>query len=269
MAILMGILTIVGFLLIVFIIWFSIFFLFVGKKYKYKLPKKQVFKEDSKVKMILFDFPIRFWEDRFNYVPGTFEEKGFHLVCGEQGSGKTTFAVWYLLRMQEQYPKLKVKTNCFYKYEDERLKSANDLIFSNNGVYGEIDFIDEVQNWFNSLESRDFPIEMLQEISQQRKQHKMIIGTSQVFNRVAKPLREQVNWLYLPITLFGCLTIVSKVKCQLNNDGELKDTVPSRIYMFVHTDKLRDAFDTYHKIEYLSKGGLKQKDWSIYGNSKK
>ena len=79
-----------------------------------------------------------------------------------------------------------------------------------NGIYGEIDVLDEIQNWFNSLQSKDFPPEMLTEITQQRKQTKMILGTSQVFSRLAKPIREQTYMLYEPTTLFWLFNICKK-----------------------------------------------------------
>lgn len=249
------------FLSFIFFIWFLLFFLIVGKKYKYKLPKKIVPKGENYLKMILIDFPIRYWRDRFNYVPGTFEECGFHLICGEQGSGKTVTAAYMLLKWKKQYKQLKIKSNCEYLYQDEALNSANDMIFANNGIYGEVDFVDEIQNWFNSMDSRDFPVEMIQEISQQRKQRKVILATSQVFTRVAKPLREQVNYLYLPITLFKCFTIVRVVKPKLDEDGCVDELRPIKIFAFVHFDELRESFDTFKKIAYMAKGGLVQKNW--------
>lgn len=257
-----GLLIIVGVIIFIVMLWFFIFFLIVGKKYKYKLPVRRAFKERSKLLQLLIDLPLQYWRDRFEFEEDTFDMKGFHMICGEQGSGKTIFAVWFLQKLKEQYPKVKIKSNCFYKYQDEELKSAYDIIYSSNGVFGEIDFVDEIQNWFNSMQSKDFPIEMIQEITQQRKQHKVLLGTSQVFTRVAKPLREQVNYLYLPVTLLGCLTIVRVVKPKLDTEGNLKESIPIKWYMFVHSPKVRDSYDTYHKIEFMARGGLAQKDWS-------
>lgn len=62
-----------------------------------------------------------------------------------------------------------------------------------NGYYGVIYLIDEIHLEFNSLESKNIDIEVMIEVSQQRKQRKHIIGTSQVYGRLAKPFREQIR----------------------------------------------------------------------------
>ena len=140
---------------------------------------------------------------------GEFNEFGVHLFCGEQGSGKTTAVVDLLMnKWQKMYPKMKTFTNMDYKYEDGEISHWKDLIRNKNGIYGVTNVIDEIQNWFNSLQSKDFPPEMMLEITQQRKQRKVILGTAQVFGRVAKPIREQTSFVYLPRTFLGCLTIV-------------------------------------------------------------
>ena len=154
-----------------------------------------------------------------------------------------------LLRLKKMYPRLKIKTNFNFNYQDGEINHWKDIVSSTNGIYGEINVIDEVQNWFNSLQSKDFPIEMISEITQQRKQRKCIIGTSQVFSRVAKPIREQTYFLYEPVTLFGCLTIVRKYKPLLSADGLTDTKNLIGMFFFVHNKELRESFDTYHKIE--------------------
>jgi hypothetical protein len=206
-------------------------------------------------KRILWDFPFRYWRDFFARDPDEFPHYGFHLICGEQGRGKTVALTDLLLRLQKQYPKVKVATNYEYANQDDAIDSSDDLVSGGNGIYGKILVLDEVQNWFNSLESKNFPVEMITEISQQRKQRKMIIGTSQVFNRVAKPIREQVHFLYKPVTILGCFTIVPVFKPIMNDDAQCEKMKFVRMYFFVHSDEIRDSFDTYKKIERMSKLG--------------
>ena len=59
--------------------------------------------------------------------------------------------------------------------------------------FGVICCLDEMQNWFSSNQSRDFPPEMLQVITQNRKNRRVIFGTAQTFNRLSKPIREQAT----------------------------------------------------------------------------
>jgi ATP-dependent Clp protease ATP-binding subunit ClpX len=218
-------------------------------------PRK--FSYGSKLKRLVVDFPRQYMLDRLNFDPDRFPEKGVHIIEGEQGDGKT-LTVCFLLRMyQKLYPKLVVKTNFEYKYQDGVIEHLGDVMGSKNGIYGEIHVLDEIQNTFNSLQSKNFPPEMMNEITQCRKQVKMIIGTSQVFTRVAKPIREQTYVLYSPITIAGCLTIVRKYKPQLNEDGGVENRALLGIFFYVHSKELRESYDTYKKIERMAMTGFK------------
>jgi len=226
---------------------------------KLKPPKSELrkVKVSPAFKRLFWDFPRQFALDRCTLDPNQFPEKGVHIIEGEQGDGKTLTVCYLLMLFQQKYPRLKVKTNFGYKYEDGQIRSHHDIIDSSNGIFGEIDVIDEVQNWFCSLQSKNFPPEMMTEITQQRKQRKCIIGTSQVFTRVAKPIREQTYILYTPTTLFGCLTIVRKSKPVFNADGVVESKKPLGSFFFVHSQELRDSYDTYHKIQEMVKDGFK------------
>lgn len=254
------------FLTILFLLVLEIF-CFLGWFFYYKFIKKLSFpvnisnyKPISIFKRIFVQFPQQFWLDRFNRLPGEFLEYGLHLVCGEQGSGKTTTVVDLLLnRWQEQYPLLKVYTNLDYSLEDGKIEHWKDLLSEEraNGRYGVVNVIDEISSWFSSLQSKDFPPEMLGEISQQRKQRKVILGTAQVFGRVAKPIREQTSFVYLPFTIAGCLTIVRVSKPIYYDEQTFTFKKYIRTYFFVHTPKLRKCFDTYKRIESYNKQGFK------------
>jgi hypothetical protein len=217
-----------------------------------------------KVKRLLWDFPKQLMLDYLEKDPDYFREYGVHVVEGDQGKGKTIATVYMLRRFQQMYPKLKVKTNFNFKNQDDSIKSHNCIIASENGIYGEIDVIDEIQNWFNSLNSKNFPPEMMTEITQQRKQRKMIMGTSQVFTRVAKPIREQTYFLYTPLTIGGCLTFVLISKPVISADNAIPDKKKyCGMFFFVHDKELRESYDTYHKIEQMAKEGYKETDKQV------
>lgn len=216
-------------------------------------------------KKIFYEFPKQKAFDFITRNPDEFREYGFHLITGKQGSGKTITLVYLLLRYQKMYPKLKVATNMSYKFEDSSISHWKDLVFNNNGIYGQIDVIDEVQNWFSSNQSKNFPPDMLREVTQQRKQKKMIIGTSQVFTRVAKPIRENVYLVYEPRTFFGCVTLVHKYEPVLDDSGTVIQKKPRGHFFFVHNKKIRDCFDTYKKILDMSESGFQEKS-NIYSD---
>lgn len=234
---------------------FFVYYFIKGYRLKPHTSKKVGF--GSKLYRLFIRFPERLVLDWFNKDLDMFPEYGIRLICGEQGSGKTVTLAYLLRWYKKCYPKLRIKTNFGYKAEDAVINDYTDIVASENGIYGEIDCIDEVQNWFSSLQSKDFPVEMLNEITQQRKQRKMVLCTSQVFTRVAKPIREQTYMIYQPFTLFGCLTFVFKRKPVLDASGNVEKYLWRGCFFFVHDDDLRDSFDTYRKIESMVKVGFK------------
>lgn len=215
------------------------------------------FKEKFILWRLFVELPRRLVLDRLTQDPNVFRPFGLWLICGKQGCGKTMLLTYLLRKYRHIYPRLKVKTNYNYIYEDGVVGHWQDLIDSNNGIYGEIDVIDEIHSWFSSLQSKDFPPDMLSEVSQQRKQRKLIIGTAQVFTRCAKPIREQTYLIMQPTTLFGCLTFVRELIPVLDDSGNVLKYKFKRIFFFVHDDELRNSYDTYKRIQTLAASGFK------------
>ncbi len=237
-------------------LWYFIYFVFIKKK---KIPVKKYvsyYKKPSIFKRLFIDFPKRFILDILSRNPDEFKEYGFHLFVGEQGSGKTVATVEFIQRLKLLYPACKIATNFEFNGEDSSIDSWRDIVFNNNGEFGQVDVIDEVQNWFSSNQSKDFPPEMIQEITQQRKQRKIFVGTTQRFERMAKPLREQVNYIYYPMTFGGCITFVKVCKPTVDSEGQLSKLRVVKRYFFVHSDEIRNSFDTYHKIKKQAVDGF-------------
>lgn len=199
-------------------------------------------------KTIFYLFPKQLALDYLRQDPEAFDEFGIHMVCGEQGSGKTMTVVYLLQKWKKKYPRMQIYTNMDYKYQDGELEHWKQLIERKNGIYGIANVIDETQTWFSNAESKNVPPSMLGEISQQRKQKKAIIGTAQVFGRMAKPLREQTHFVYLPYTILGCLTIVFRAKAKDYDPENDKFKKKGKLFIFAHTPELRDAYDTYKRI---------------------
>lgn len=226
-------------------------------KHKKRLRMRHYFKRKSKLRRLFIDLPKAIARDIINFDPNEFKVTGFHCFCGEQGSGKTIGIVDKIRELKEKYPKVKVLSNFDCDLSDGLITDWRDIVFTNNGKEGIIIAIDEIQNWFSTNESKDFPPEMLQEITQQRKQRKMIIATSQRFQRLAKPLREQIQYLYEPFTIGGVITFVRQRKPFVDDDGKLDRlrTGKRGLYFFVQDDELRSSYDTLQKIERQANGG--------------
>ncbi|MDE6832823.1 MAG: ATP-binding protein [Ruminococcus sp.] len=180
-----------------------------------------------------------------------------HLLCGEQGSGKTTLMAYLVRKYKIIYPRVIVRSNFSCSIQDYELTSWQELTLDTNGIYGEIDCIDEIQNWFSSNQSKNFPPDMLTIITQQRKVRRCILATSQVFTRVAKPIRENTYLMYYPFTAFGCITFVRVYKPILDEQGNLKDRKLRKFFFFVHDEELRNMFDSYKTICSLCESGFK------------
>lgn len=124
----------------------------------------------------------------------------------------------------------------------------------NNKEYGVIFLIDEIHLELNSLESKNVDIEVMVEISQQRKQRKHIVGTSQVFMRMAKPLREQIHDVILCRCYFGCLQynkwIIGETAEEKN--GKLEAEIKGR-FLWFHRPEYYQQYNTYAKMKRYNK----------------
>lgn len=214
------------------------------------------FKVHGALRKLFIDFPFRYVHDRLTIDPNTFGEYGLHMLCGEQGSGKTMLMNYLIKKYKAIYPRVKVRTNFNHKDQDYELLSWEDLTLDTNGIYGELDCIDEIQNWFSSNASKNFPVDMLTIITQQRKVRRCILATSQVFTRIAKPLRENTYLMYYPFTLFGCITFVRVFKPSLDSEGNLIEKKLLKFFFFVHDDDLRNSYDSYKTICSLRASGF-------------
>ena len=108
------------------------------------------------------------------------------------------------------------------------------------------------------------------EISQQRKQRKHIVGTSQVYTRMAKPLREQIKNVVICKKWLNCIQFNRLVDGESSHevDGELKfDT--SKICLWFHSPDLYNCYDTYAKMKRYRKewNGVSRQNLYEGGNS--
>jgi hypothetical protein len=192
----------------------------------------------------------------------SFNDYGLRLYSGCQGSGKTTSMVEQLENYRKEYEGLFIATNFGYVHQDLALETLEDLVtlpklVRDLGYIGLVIGWDEIQNDFDNT-TRNFPITVLRTITQQRKQAIKILATSQVFTRVAKPIREQT------FEVVQCRTLLERWVFQkwydpleyeywianANKDNKLR---VKRKYNFVQTDDLRALYDSYAVIDNLDR----------------
>lgn len=123
-----------------------------------------------------------------------------------------------------------------------------------NGIEGVLYLIDEIHLEFNSLESKNIPIEVMVEVSQQRKQRKHIVGTSQVYMRLAKPLREQIDTVVICKNYLSCIQFNTVIngKTATEQNGKLNADI-LRKFLWFHRPSLYDSYDTYAKMKRYRK----------------
>ena len=243
--------------LFVFLVMINIIIeLLKGKRFKSGEHKRV--KKHGIFRRIFIDCPHQFVLDMFDREPDFFKYQGLIIFEGRQGAGKTISMIEYAMRMQEEYPLAKCTSNLAYKYEDNKLKDWRMLMHYKNGKQGVIVIMDELQNWFSSNDSKHFPPEMLGVITQNRKNRRIILGTSQNFYLLAKAIRSQATEVRRCTTLLGCLTIVRRAEPILDSEGNVAEWKNRGMYFFVHNKKLREGYDTYKVIENLSKSGFKE-----------
>lgn len=189
---------------------------------------------------------------------------GIWIFCGAQGSGKTLSAVKCVKELHKTYPKALICSNLaindipdvipFTDYE--QIKELS------NGEQGIIFLIDEIHVLWNSLESKNIPITEMAVFCQMRKARRVIIGTSQVYGRIAKPIREQLKYAILCKSYFKYLQVNKIIdpngeNSQGEKDGELDG---EHIYTswFFHRPADYLAYNTYTKIERLERKGVKK-----------
>lgn len=225
---------------------------------RFKTGEHHIVKKHNIFRRIFIDCPHQFVLDLFERDPEFFKYQGLIIFEGRQGAGKTVSMIEFAMRMQEEYPLAKCTSNLAYKYEDNKLKDWRMLMNYKNGKKGVIVIMDELQNWFSSNDSKNFPPEMLGVITQNRKNRRIILGTSQNFYLLAKAIRSQATEVRRCTTLLGCLTIVRRAEPILDSEGNVAEWKKRGMYFFVHNKKLREAYDTYKVIENLSKSGFKE-----------
>lgn len=207
---------------------------------------------------LFWDAPRRYVDDLYNRQPDFFRPQGLIIFTGRQGNGKTTALMQYAIDLLDTYPKAKCLSNTKFAYQNEKLVHWKQLVNYKNEHKGIVVIMDELQNWFGSNQSRNFPPEMLGVITQNRKNRRVILGTAQNFYLLAKAIRSQCTEIRQCVTLAGVLTIVIKREPVINNDGDVKDLKYRGMYFFVHTERLRSSYDTWSVVDALSDSGFQE-----------
>lgn len=245
----------IGYYIIAVFFWYAVRWL---KGDRVKLGSVRRISSRSLLLRLLWDAPRRYVDDIFKREPDFFRPQGLIIFTGRQGNGKTSALMQYAIDILDTYPKAECLSNTKFAYQDRKLVHWKQLVDYKNGHKGIVVIMDELQNWFGSNQSRNFPPEMLGVITQNRKNRRVILGTAQNFYLLAKAIRSQCTEIRQCVTLAGVLTIVVKREPIINNDGDVKDLKYRGMYCFVHSDRLRNSYDTWSVVDALSESGFQE-----------
>lgn len=233
--------------------------------------EKRSLKTDLNPKNLIdyFKYKIQFMRDHPDY----FYPDGLLVFTGAQGTGKTLSAVEYVCNLMANYPKAILVTNIQltkYPFDNTRVfpfKNNDDFKKYSNGECGVIFLVDEIQLYLNSLESKNINMDVMVQISQQRKQRKHIVATSQVFSRLAKPLREQFSDVVVCKNYFKFLQInkvINRDSVEMDeNSTGLSGKVIGQQWFF-HSPKYYNTYDTYYIIDRNKFVSNEEKKVNIY-----
>lgn len=196
---------------------------------------------------------------------------GSMVMKGFQGSGKTLSCIKYAFDLQKQFPNCQIYSNILikglnnYHYfnDDNGLAEA---LETRNGCDGVLVLLDEAHLFFGKKSG--IPLDVLTAISQQRKDRRRIVFTSQIWEELDISLRKQVK------DIVSCRTFLSKIQVNIVSDGEsltydklASEYVAKKRYtwVFKHSDLLYDSYDTRQKI--ITNNNYNRQYNSVFQNS--
>lgn len=183
---------------------------------------------------------------------------GSRVYKGFQGSGKTLSMVHYAFQVQKEFPDCLVFSNIKieglenYTYlgvgqaADYQLREALAMRSGNRGC---LVLLDEAHLFFHK--KTGIPLDVLTAISQQRKDRKRLVFSSQIWEELDISLRKQVK------EIVSCRSILGLIQVNTVSDGEslsydkLQSEYVSkkiRTEIFKHNSELYNCYDTLQKI---------------------
>ena len=135
---------------------------------------------------------------------------GSRVYKGFMGSGKTLSMVKYAFDLQKEFPNCLIYSNVHinglknYTYI-ETDKILREALERRNGCDGVLILLDEAHLYFGKKSG--IPLDVLTCISQQRKDVKRLVFSSQIWEELDISLRKQVKEIVSCKTLFGFLQI--------------------------------------------------------------
>ena len=244
-----------------FIAQFIVLYIIADSLYYYQiLPRNKAqktgFKRYNKLLYTIFVLIPKRMGEYLQYLSSKeFSRSGLILFCGAQGEGKTYSMIHQATLDLCEFPDMKIFSNLWTIFSDGRLDDWKPLIYEKNGEKGIAFLFDEISLWWNSR-FRDLPPDVLQELVQNRKNHRVIYGTCQSISMCDRQIRLQASEYRNCHCLFGFFIFCTCWRPVFDFDGNLSDKKFLGIKIYIQDDVIRESYDTFETISRLAKTGF-------------
>lgn len=186
-------------------------------------------------------------EPKHQFPVGSVVFKGF------QGEGKTLSMVQYAFAIKREYPNCVIFSNIRlfgieYNYMTEDIDFQKAFVYS-NGLDGVLILIDEAHLFFNKKTGISFDV--LSCISQQRKDRRRLVFSSQIWDELDISLRKQVDYVVSCSNFLGILQINKWSKGRTLKYDKLQNEYVAQkdhFEIFKRNIELYNRYDTFQKI---------------------
>lgn len=238
--------SIIFLLIVCFLLFYSVFF-------------KTIF---FNIHNILYYFPI----DSFHFIKNKkwslWNGFGIRMYCGYFGSGKSMLACKYLHDMYYKYVNsdtpLTILSNIPLSIPYIPLTNINQILDVNENT---IIFIDECNTLFNARDWKNFPVELVYQLCQNRKKHIMLLMTAPRFHLVDKSIRDVTQFVYQCSHPFWRFHFVSVYDgWDFENCGNINYLRSLSKYGIFAKNKYYNYYDSFAIIDNVKKTEFLSKD---------
>lgn len=168
---------------------------------------------------------------------------GIWVYCGKQGSGKTLSMVRQAYIINKKYNNVVMKSNFNLPFT-QYIRNFEEVFPLKRACV----CIDELGIIANSKKSKEENTLLLKCTAQNRKNRRLILTSCQNYYQCNKDIRTQATYIIDCYCLFKRVYINRYYVPLVDNEGNIKHTLSSKIDFFVATDKLYELYDTMEVI---------------------
>lgn len=177
---------------------------------------------------------------------------GSRVYIGRQGKGKTLSMVEYTHYLMEKYPDAVVFSNVIlFGVKYHHIKEDSDLSLAlayQNGAAGVLVLLDEAHLTFGK--KTGISVDVLTSISQQRKDRRRLVFSSQIWNELDISIRKQVQEV-VDCKSFGRFqlnTVYDGESIRLDKSDYSYSMEKIERELYKHNDEYYGRYDTFQKI---------------------